>query len=107
MPRARGGATALGNLALSCAGCNGHKYDKVVAADPATDEEVPLYNPRVDRWDDHFGWDADYLHLIGLSPPGRATISALHLNRQGVVNLRRALLKLGLHPRQETAGPDG
>jgi 5-methylcytosine-specific restriction endonuclease McrA len=31
IPRAKGGATTLENLALACQGCNNHKYDKVEA----------------------------------------------------------------------------
>jgi len=93
--------TVLENLALSCSGCNSHKYDKVVGHDPESQSLVPLYHPRKDRWSEHFVWDEDYTRLIGLSPTGRATIIALHLNRVGVVNLRWALFMLGLHPPED------
>lgn len=66
--------------------------------DSDSQELVPLYHPRIDRWQDHFVWDEDYVRVIGLSPTGRATIAALMLNRTGVVNLRWALFLLGLHP---------
>lgn len=36
--------------------------------------------------------------LLGLAPIGRATVLALHLNREGVVNFRRALMALQVHP---------
>jgi hypothetical protein len=39
--------------------------------------------------------------IIGLTPTGRATIEALHLNRANVVNLRRVLYALGEHPPAE------
>jgi hypothetical protein len=39
--------------------------------------------------------------MIGVSPTGRATIEALDLNRNGIVNLRRVLRKLGLHPLED------
>jgi len=32
LARARGGTTALENLALACQGCNNHKYDKTEAS---------------------------------------------------------------------------
>ena len=98
LPVIRGGATDEANLALSCAGCNGSKYDRVEAFDPISQTQALLYNPRRDDWREHFAWDADYIHLVGLTPTGRATILALHLNRSGVLNLRGALFVLGLHP---------
>jgi hypothetical protein len=101
VPFVLGGPTAIENLALSCSGCNGHKYNKVEALDPLGLGRVPLYHPRRDRWHDHFTWDAEYTHLIGFSPTGRATINALNLDRVGVVNLRWALFLLGLHPSED------
>lgn len=98
LPRGKGGETLYENLALSCQGCNNHKYDHVEAVDPVTGALAPLYNPRQDRWSDHFAWSADTLLLIGISPAGRATVAALHLNRPGVVNLRRLLVAFVEHP---------
>ena len=96
--RARGGRSTVKNLALACQGCNNHKYDKIVAIDPISRQQVPLYHPRQDRWDEHFAWSDDLTLLIGLTPCGRATIDALYLNREGVVNLRRLLGAIGKHP---------
>jgi hypothetical protein len=90
IPTIKGGATRLDNLALSCSGCNSHKYDKIEAFDQENQCLAPLYNPRRERWQDHFGWNEEYTHLLGISSTGRATIAALHLNRAGVVNLRWA-----------------
>jgi hypothetical protein len=36
--------------------------------------------------------------IIGRTAVGRATIAALHLNREGVVELRKALIVVGEHP---------
>ena len=36
--------------------------------------------------------------MIGLTPIGRATITELELNRQGVVNQRKLLLLIRKHP---------
>ena len=102
IPLAAGGETSLDNLALACGGCNGHKYTKVEALDPVSQTQVPLYHPRQQAWQDHFGWSADYLQMIGLTPIGRATIEALRLNRPGVINLRRLLLIARLHPPNES-----
>jgi hypothetical protein len=53
-------------------------------------------------WSEHFAWNEDYSRVIGLTPTGRATVETLHLNRQGVVNLRRVLFLVGMHPPEET-----
>jgi hypothetical protein len=104
-PAARGGATTEDNLALACSGCNGHKYDKTEAYDPVTCSVVPLYHPRRDAWREHFIWNEDFTHLIGLTPTGRATVEALCLNREGIINLRWVLFLAGLHP-PEDAGQE-
>lgn len=97
-PEALGGATTADNLALACQGCNNKKYDKTHALDSVSGETVPLFHPRQDDWHEHFIWSPNCLTLMGLTPTGRATIALLDLNRLGVINLRRSLLRDGLHP---------
>lgn len=97
-PISRGGETSRDNLALACPGCNGHKYTKTAAADPADGAIVTLYNPRTQNWREHFNWSEDCTRIIGLTPAGRATVSALQMNRPGVMNMRRVLFASGLHP---------
>ncbi len=107
LARARGGMTVLDNLALACQGCNNHKYDKTEAVDPASGQQVPRYHPRRDQWDEHFAWSDDFTLIIGLTPPGRATVATLLLNREGVVNLRHVLYERGEHPPpRATATPE-
>lgn len=98
VPRSRGGTDEESNLALSCQGCNNFKHAHIDAPDPVNGKIVPLFHPRRDRWEDHFGWSEDSDQMIGLTPIGRATIVRLRLNRSGVVNLRRVLTALGEHP---------
>ena len=98
VPLALGGQTTLSNLAYSCGGCNSFKHTRVTGRDPISNEMVPLYNPRQDRWHDHFAWGNDFLQIVGLTATGRATISTLYLNRSGLVNLRRALFAISEHP---------
>jgi 5-methylcytosine-specific restriction endonuclease McrA len=98
LPRSKGGNDRLENLALSCQGCNGHKAARTAALDPATRKSAPLFNPRRDKWTDHFEWTADATQIEGKSPTGRATILALQLNRPGLRNLRRLMVLAGLHP---------
>lgn len=98
VPTVKGGTNALSNLAYSCQGCNGRKYVSTTAIDPATGDSVSLYHPRLHQWREHFAWNEDYTHIIGLTPIGRATVDRLHLNRTGLVNLRSILVTVGSHP---------
>lgn len=100
-PRALGGLTTAENLALSCQGCNGHKYTKVSGRDRATDNLTPLFNPRTQRWRDHFRWYETTQLIIGLTPTGRATVETLQLNRTELVNLRTVLYAAQKHPPAE------
>lgn len=100
-PSSRGGPDSLENLAYACLGCNGHKPDREDAVDPVTELRVPLYHPRRQRWRDHFSWSADFTRIVGISPSGRATVLALQLNRDGLVNLRRVLRMSNEHPPAE------
>lgn len=102
-PRSRGGTTAADNLALSCQGCNNHKYNKTTGTDPVSGDEVPLFHPRKHKWRDHFAWSKDGTEILGLTPTGRATVATLRLNREGLMNLRRILFGVGEHPPPEPA----
>lgn len=98
IPLSRNGKSTLENLALSCGGCNGHKYNKVEAPDPIGGTLTPLFDPRRQKWQDHFSWDENYLHAVGLTAIGRVTVITLKLNRLGVVNMRTLLHLAGKHP---------
>jgi HNH endonuclease len=100
-PREAGGQTNAETLAQSCLGCNSHKAARTSATDPVTGLSVPLYNPRGQRWNEHFSWSEDYLRITGLTPIGRVTVEAMQLNRDGLVNMRRVLYAIGEHPLQE------
>jgi hypothetical protein len=101
LPRQSGGTTVEENLALSCQGCNNHKAIKTSAVDPATSDIAPLFNPRQQKWFEHFAWNVDSTVIVGLTPIGRATVEVLQLNRNGLVNLRRVLYAMNEHPPQE------
>ena len=91
----------MDNLALSCQGCNGHKYTKQQATDPITGLVVPLFHPRQHRWEEHFAWSEEGHLVIGRTSIGRATIARLDLNRPRMVLLRQLL---GAWKRAETTG---
>ena len=52
------------------------------------------------QWHEHIVWQDDYSIVKGISSIGRATVEQLKLNRFGVVNLRKALFIVGVHPPQ-------
>ena len=97
VPRSRGGATMLDNLALACVTCSLRKAARHRARDPQSRKLVPLYNPRSDDWTDHFAFTKGW-RLSGRSPTGRATIEALGMNRAAVIAIRRELVQLGRFP---------
>jgi hypothetical protein len=101
IPRSRNGPTSLENLAVACQGCNNHKYNRAHVHDPVSGALVPPFNPRTQVWLDHFAWNDDASLVLGLTPVGRATVDALRLNREGLINLRRVLFAAGEHPPSE------
>jgi 5-methylcytosine-specific restriction endonuclease McrA len=98
VPQGKGGRTTFANLCLACSVCNAGKLDRISAPDPDSGRRVKLFNPRTQRWADHFGWSQDFTTIVGLSPTGRATALLLNMNHPRIVSLRRLWTKLNLHP---------
>jgi hypothetical protein len=90
------GATNLLNTCVACAECNSSKSSNASGFDPETDELVPLFHPRRDRWDEHFVWQGPT--LMGRTAVGRATIEVLNINHPDRVRTRALLIKAGLFP---------
>jgi hypothetical protein len=88
VPRAAGGPTVESNLALACVGCSLHKATRQTGLDPETGESVALFNPRTERWADHFTAQGVWIH--GSTPQGRATVETLKMNRQLLLEARAA-----------------
>ncbi|NKQ35140.1 MAG: HNH endonuclease [Chloroflexi bacterium] len=100
IPRTHGGTDGEENLWLACRLCNSYKGSQYEFIDPVTGEKTPLYNPRRQKWRDHFTWDEEGVLIRGVSPTGRATVIALQLNNVIAVNVRRGWIKAGWHPPQ-------
>lgn len=98
IPRSKNGSSELSNLALSCQGCNNHKYTRVEGYDAVSGDTVPLFNPRIHAWHEHFVWSATTYEILGITASGRVTVDALRLNRQELQNLRTLLYSAGMHP---------
>jgi hypothetical protein len=95
-PRSAGGPTDEANLALACVGCSLRKGARQNSMDPATDELVPLFNPRTQAWHDHFRVEGSV--ISGITSVGRATIEALDMNRPLLVAIREEQALLGRPP---------
>jgi len=80
IPRAHGGPGHPNNLAFACRRCNLLKGDATEALDRRTGRFVPLFNPRRDRWSEHFRRSRDKLRIYGRTATGRATVERLRLN---------------------------
>jgi hypothetical protein len=98
VPLSAGGETTESNLWLACALCNGHKGAQTHGVDPATGELTPLFNPRTQKWLDHFAWSNDGTLILGQTPCGRATVVMLQLNNEYVVPARKNWVRVGWHP---------
>lgn len=98
LPLALGGSSEEGNLWLACSLCNEYKGVRVVGPDPLTGSFEPLFNPRLQSWNDHFIWTDDFERIVGKSATGRATVAALRLNRPLLARSRRIWVTTGLHP---------
>ncbi len=92
-----GGATSLINLAYACFRCNRYKGPNIATHDPLMGHLVPLFNPRNERWSEHF--QLDEAVIAPLTPVGRGTALLLRFNDEQRVLLRAELLRQGrYHP---------
>jgi HNH endonuclease len=91
-----GGQTIIQNLALACAVCNNNKGSDLATIDQTTEELIPLFNPRMQNWRDHFGFSG--AELEGITVIGKATIRLLRMNDPDRVLLRQVLSEAGLYP---------
>lgn len=102
-PRSLGGSDELNNLALACQRCNGYRYNFTEGIDPNSLISVLLFNPRLDRWNDHFIWKNNGLIIKGKTPIVRATCDRLDFNDHkhndgAIVTARRLWIRGGWHP---------
>ena len=98
IPRAKGGRDVIDNLWLSCRLCNEAKGVQIEAVDPETGNLVPLFNPRTQKWPEHFRWSEDQTRIEGQTAIARATIEALSLNSELRVRARAIWVEAGWHP---------
>jgi len=94
LARKHGGLSAVENLAWACFQCNLAKGSDVAAYDDETGDLVPLFNPRAQRWEDHFRMEDDGV-IFGISAVGRATGRLLRHNEPRRVAIRSGRIEYG------------
>jgi hypothetical protein len=82
-----GGPTMAENLALACFDCNRFKGSDIASVDPVSGSLTPLFNPRTQRWADHF--ELIDGRISPLTPVGRATARLLRFNLSQRIEVRR------------------
>jgi len=94
VPRQHRGSNNPANLALACPECNLHKGTNLTGIDPDTGKVTQLFDPRRDRWADHFRIVEG--SVTGKTPTGRTTAWLLEMNTGERLRMRQRLLRLGM-----------
>jgi hypothetical protein len=89
IPPVKGGTEEEINLCLACRECNLYKAQNILAIDPLTGEQVALFHPWEQPWNDHFCWEESLTRIAGITPIGRATIALLNMNSVNKVTVRQ------------------
>jgi hypothetical protein len=98
VPTSRGGSDDLANLALACRACNLHKADQVDGRDEETGSVFRLFDPRAQRWEEHFAVDAATGAIRGSTAVGRVTVACLQMNRPPQLAARLQWMRLAIFP---------
>jgi len=93
-----GGLTQADNLAYACLFCNLHKGSDVGTFALGTQTLVRFFNPRVDRWSEHFAIDSDGISLLPLTDISEATARIFRFNSEERLLERQALRDVGRYP---------
>ncbi len=91
-----GGHTTAKNLAFACHHCNRFKGTNIASVDPESGQSVFLFNPRRDKWLEHFKLENG--RIIGLTVTGRATALLLKMNLPERIESRELLQRAGRYP---------
>jgi hypothetical protein len=95
IPENHTGTSEFHNLAWSCLRCNSTKGSEIASYDVVNKQLIPLYNPRIQNWDEHFEMKAD-ASIEGKTPVGRVTVRILQMNHLKQLKTRRNLIESGL-----------
>ena len=93
-----GGATEADNLALACVVCNRRKGSDIGSVTPGSAHLVRFFNPRLDRWAEHFTLAENGLLIQPRSEVGVVTERILGFNSSERRLEREALQAVGRYP---------
>jgi hypothetical protein len=96
-----GGVTTADNLAYACLICNRCKGSDIASISPDTASLVRLFNPRTDRWSEHFTLAG--ARIEPLTEIGEVTSRILGLNEADRLAEREILVRARRYPPPETA----
>jgi hypothetical protein len=91
-----GGTNDANNLAYCCPDCNYFKGSDIGTYLPDGESLIRFFNPRSDRWDEHFEL-VDGL-IEGVTEVGAATTRIFKFNDVDRLIFRQQLIELGLYP---------
>jgi hypothetical protein len=94
-----GGLTVEENLAFACFHCNRHKGSDLGSISTRTNALVRLYDPRNDRWMEHFCWREGRIDPV--TDIGEVTVRLLDFNHPERVAFRSVLIRSGRYPSVE------
>ena len=95
--RQHGGETIADNLAYACLVCNRYKGSNIASIAPSGNL-VPLFNPRLDQWNDHFRLHGAFIEPLDLV--GDVTARVLRLNTPERLMRRSLLQQLRRYPKE-------
>jgi hypothetical protein len=91
-----GGRTIAENLALACVFCNRFKGSDLGSLSPVTGSLVRFFNPRTDRWGEHF--ELDGMRIIPRTEIGAVTVVIFGFNHPDRLLERESLRDVGRYP---------
>jgi len=91
-----GGKTEAENLAYACAFCNRNKGSDIGSILEPNSRFVRFFNPRTDKWADHFQLEGTIIKPI--TDIGEATAKILDFNNIDRIIERQTLIDLGRYP---------
>lgn len=94
--RKHDGSSELENLAFACVFCNRYKGSDIASLKPGTNELVRFYNPRTDRWREHFQLNG--VAIDSLTEIGEATARILQMNHDDQLLEREVLTRRRRYP---------
>lgn len=96
-----GGPNAAENLAYACTFCNRAKGTDIGTVTQMGREFTRLFNPRVDRWSEHFWLDGVFIQPRTVI--GEATVKLLRFNDPQRLFERDTLERVGRYPPDEAS----